>query len=195
MLSLLHSTRTRIAQTILLGSALGIIGCSTPPQHATSIPAPRTEPTAPKNTASPLALSTSGYGAIRFGSKLNQLPADILSTLKHPIDPDEFECTYVEFKRYPNVAFMVESGIITRADLLKNQPNTLGATLGMSSTQIRKRYPSMVVTQHEYEEKGHYLTFSTPNKKSAFVLEEVLGRITAIRAGLQPSVSYVEGCA
>ena len=200
MLSSLRPTRTR-TRMILLCASLTLIGCATPPQHSNPIPTPPSKPTAtqsttppPKTIATPM-LSTSGYGAIRFGGQLNQLPQDIRASLKHPIDPAEFECTFVEFKRYPNVIFMVESGIITRADLLKNQPNSLDATFNMSSAKLRSRYPNMQVSQHEYEEKGHYLTLPTANKKSAFVLEEVKGRITAIRAGLQPSVSYVEGCA
>ena len=198
MLPSLRPTRTR-TRMILLCASLTLISCATPAQHSSSIPAPRSEPTAqsttppPKTVAAPM-LSTSGYGAIRFGGKLNQLPQDIRASLKHSIDPAEFECTFVEFKRYPNVMFMVESGIITRADLLKNQPNSLDATFNMSSAKLRSRHPNMQVSQHEYEEKGHYLTFPTANKKSAFVLEEVKGRITAIRAGLQPSVSYPEGC-
>jgi len=115
--------------------------------------------------------------------------------IKRPIPAEERGCSYVEFKRYPDVAFMVENDIITRADLSKTQPNSLGASFGMTSAEILKRHPNAVVTKHKYDEAGHYLTLSAPDRRSAFVLEESKGRITEIRSGLLPSVKYVEGCA
>lgn len=90
---------------------------------------------------------------------------------------------------------MVENDVITRADLRQNLPNSLNVTFNMSSAEILKRHPNAVVTKHKYDEAGHYLTLSAPDRRSAFVLEESKGRITEIRSGLLPSVKYVEGCA
>ena len=166
-------------------SIIGLAACTTGSQY----PSAQTQPIPAAPT-----LSMQGYGEIQFGEKLSQLPQALRDSMKQPIAPEERECAYVAFARYPNILFMVENDVITRADLRQSLPNSLNVTFNMSSAEVLKRHPSAVITEHKYDETGHYLTVSAPDRRTAFVLEESKGRITAIRAGLNPSVNYVEGC-
>lgn len=166
-------------------SIIGLAACTTGSQY----PSAQTQPIPAAPT-----LSMQGYGEIQFGEKLSQLPQALRDSMKQPIAPEERECAYVAFARYPNILFMVENDVITRADLRQSLPNSLNVTFNMSSAEVLKRHPSAVITEHKYDKTGHYLTVSAPDRRTAFVLEESKGRITAIRAGLNPSVNYVEGC-
>ena len=166
-------------------SIIGLAACTTGSQY----PSAQTQPIPAAPT-----LSMQGYGEIQFGEKLSQLPQALRDSMKQPIAPEERECAYVAFARYPNILFMVENDVITRADLRQSLPNSLNVSFNMSSAEVLKRHPSAVITEHKYDETGHYLTVSAPDRRTAFVLEESKGRITAIRAGLNPSVNYVEGC-
>ena len=182
-----HSASTiRTALWITLFSIMGATACSTPST-------PTESKTAPAPSATPV-LTTQGYGDIRFGDKMSQIPESVRASMKRPIPKDERECTFIEFTQYPNILFMLENDTFTRADMRGNIPNDLKLLIGMSSEEVLRRYPQAVVTQHKYVETGHYLTIWAPDKRSAFVLEEENGRITQIRSGLEPSVSYVEGC-
>ena len=180
--------RTNTLMRPLIAAACSIIGlaaCTTGSQY----PSAQTQPIPAAPT-----LSMQGYGEIQFGEKLSQLPQALRDSMKQPIATEELECAYVAFARYPNILFMVENDVITRADLRQSLPNSLNVTFNMSSAEVLKRHPSVVITEHKYDETGHYLTVSAPDRRTAFVLEESKGRITAIRAGLNPSVNYVEGC-
>jgi hypothetical protein len=47
---------------------------------------------------------------------------------------------------------------------------------------------------HKYEPQSHYLVLPSTDGMSALVFEESGGLITKVRAGVEPSVEYVEGC-
>ncbi|MCE9616514.1 MAG: hypothetical protein K8T26_19745 [Lentisphaerae bacterium] len=139
-------------------------------------------------------LSPESYGAVKFGSRLS----DIENRLGCQADPPERErdadCDFVTFATYPEVHFMVEAGIVTRADALDDTvSNSLGITVGTSFEDVRRRFPSVVIEEHVYAD-GHYLIFRSRNGKRALLFEEVEGKITCVRGGLEPSVEYVEGC-
>lgn len=138
-------------------------------------------------------LSPTGYGPIKFGARLDDIEKAIGPRLdpERPLDPG---CGYVRFKTLPGVRFMVEGGIITRADAEAGVSNTLNIEVGASLDSIRKARPEARIAPHKYDPEGHYVTFSSPDSHAAIVMEEGAGVIKAIRAGLQPSVAYVEGC-
>jgi hypothetical protein len=58
----------------------------------------------------------------------------------------------------------------------------------------RAKHPKGRLKPHKYDEHGHYFVLDAPKRKAALLFEEASGRITGVRAGLQPSVEYVEGC-
>lgn len=89
---------------------------------------------------------------------------------------------------------MVEEGVITRAESSVAVPTSLGLTVGASMEAVKKSVPSVVIEPHQYDPDGHYLIFKSPDGKTAVVMEEGGGKVTAVRGGLEPSVEYVEGC-
>lgn len=140
-----------------------------------------------------LTLGPAGYGAVVFGQPLVAAERALGEKLDgRRLNPD---CDVVAFKAYPDVRFMVENGVITRADLQDlTLANSTGITPAMTLDEIRRRYPEASIGPHKYDPKGHTIVIRTPGKASAVVIEESQGRITRIRAGLQPAVDYVETC-
>jgi hypothetical protein len=137
-------------------------------------------------------LSPRGYGEIQFGTQLT----DVESRLKERAAPRnrEFGCDFVQFKKFPGVQFMVEDGIVTRADVIPNIPNSIGVRVGTRLSEVKRRFPEVKIEPHKYVEHGHYLSLPTADGKAALLFEEDDGRVTDVRAGLFPSVAYVEGC-
>lgn len=143
------------------------------------------------HAANPI-LSPHGYGLIRFGQTLKHAES-VLDERPKADDPEE-PCTYVSFRKYPSVRFMVEDGVITRADVQAPIQNTSGIKVGMSIARAKRIQPRLQVEPHKYDPDGHYLTFSTRPKQFSLVFETDKFKVTNIRGGMQPSVGYVEGC-
>lgn len=136
-------------------------------------------------------LSPQGYGPIQFGMKIEAAEAAVKQSVTGKYSRSG--CDYVQFKQYPNLRFMIEDGVVTRADAKKGVKNSANIQAGMSLKQVKKMYPQAVIEPHKYDDEGHYVILSAPGNR-AIVLEESKGKITDIRAGLKPSVEYVEGC-
>lgn len=138
-------------------------------------------------------LSDVSYGIIRFGDRLARAEQRLNEKATPGIG--DHNCGYVTFRQYPGVEFMVEKGMITRADIADASiPNILSVKIGTKLSKVKRRYPDVLIKRHQYEPDGHYLIFKSADQKKAIVLEETDGKITAIRAGLEPSVEYAEGC-
>ena len=163
-----------------------------PGHAAATTTAPGDAPGAGPSTASNV-LSAGGIGAIRFGMTLAEAEQAVggKAALPTPFDP---ACSMVRFPALPKLRFMVEDGTVTRADADPGVDNAVGAAVGDTLAQVRDRHPEVQVGPHKYDENGHYLTFPSADGRAAIVLEESGGRITRIRAGLQPAVAYVEAC-
>ena len=86
-------------------------------------------------------LSPQGYGAVKFGGALSQLEARIGESA----NPRKREagCAFVTFVRFPNIRFMVEDGIVTRADATRTVKNSAGVRIGMSLSEVLRRHPSI----------------------------------------------------
>jgi hypothetical protein len=138
-------------------------------------------------------LSAQGYGPARFGTRLSDVERVLEEKSEH-LGTNDPACHSVRFNQLPGVRFMVENGIITRADAGPGTPNELGLAAGDTLAQAKNKYPGIEVGPHKYLPAGHYLTIRGADAKSAIVMEEDGKRITAIRAGLEPAVAYVEGC-
>jgi len=179
--------------SLLLGM-IALLGACT--ERAPSPAAPSTAGTVaaegPALDASKL-LSAEGIGAIRFGMTLAQAQQAVgaKASLPQPFDP---ACSMVRFAGLPKLRFMVENGIVTRADAEAGVENALGIAVGDSLATVRARHPEAQVTPHKYDENGHYLTFPGAEGRAAIILEASGDKVTTIRAGLEPSVAYVETC-
>ena len=145
------------------------------------------------NMARANVLSPQGYGAIHFGMRIEAAESNLKQLTKKRYVGEG--CEYVEFRQYPNLRFMVEEGIVTRADSGRGIRNSAGVSVGASFAKVKAMYPKVVVRPHKYDDDGHYLILDAAGGHAALVLEESDGKVTAIRAGLKPAVEYVEGCA
>ena len=140
----------------------------------------------------PLLLTQERMGQVVFGASLKSVEDALSESVSDQIkDP---ACSMVSFKAYPGTLFMVEEGVVTRADAAPDVPNALGITVGESREAVLERYPKAQVDPHKYLEGGYYLTFQSKDGKAAIILEVGDDKVLEIRAGLQPSVSYVERC-
>jgi hypothetical protein len=139
-------------------------------------------------------LTRTSYGEITFGDRLEKVELDLnMKATSEEIKFDEY-CHYVTFAIYPFVYFMVEYGIITRADAAGDVPNELGICVGTLFSEVRGKYPDVVIEEHPYDPEGHYLIFKSKDGKNAIIMEEVEGKITSVRGGLTRSVEAIEGC-
>lgn len=142
---------------------------------------------------SPLVLSTDSYGPVKFGARLAKVENTVGSKALE-LGAKDPACHSVRFASLPGIRFMVENGIVTRADAEPGVANALGLTPGDTLATATERHPALRVGPHKYEPAGHYLTMTSPDGRSAIVMEEDGKAITKIRAGVLPSVNYVEGC-
>jgi hypothetical protein len=197
----MESSKMRIS--ILTALLLSVVaGCSkqpasnSPAEQQAAASAPASGPAMPvPPAAAPEAriLSFEGYGPVRFGAKLSDVEQQ-LGVKSEPLGENDPACSSVRFKPVPGVRFMVEKGVITRADADAGTANSLGLAVGDTLAQAKEKVPSIDVGPHKYLPAGHYLTVKSPDAGAAIILEEDGKAITKIRAGLQPAVGYVEVC-
>ncbi len=143
-----------------------------------AVPLEKVMPPPPIKTVKPknLLLSDQSIGPISFGAPLSQV-----------------ECGYVSFEALPKVRFMVEKGVIVRADVDAQIANANGIRVGDTEAELKGKFANLKVEPHEFVAGGH--VFTLPGQgKSAMVMESDGAKVTSIRAGLQPAVSYSEGC-
>ena len=116
-----------------------------------------------------------------------------------PAGVDTTGCDYLVWRGGPaGVQVMFDEHRIARVDVDTTSIATAaGARVGDDEARIKRLYPGRVkVTPHKYED-GHYLTVTptaAADRKFRIVFETARGRVTRYRAGMMPSVEYVEGC-
>lgn len=137
-------------------------------------------------------LSPSGYGLVQFGQPLESVEKN----LGEAASPKEREsaCDFVTFRKYPRIRFMVEEGIVTRADAKAGVRNSAKIGVGSSLARVQAMHPGIRIMPHKYDDKGHYLILDSTDGSAAVLFEVSGGKVTHVRAGKKPSVEYVEGC-
>lgn len=196
-------------QKILLIGAFALLSaCSeraAPPATSPQEPAATTAPAAPPAVAMPEnapataapttsnVLSAEGIGKIRFGMTLAQAEQAVGAKAERPT-PFDPACSMVRFAALPKLRFMVESDKVTRADAEVGVENAVGVAIGDTLDKVREKHPAAEVSMHKYDKNGHYVTFPSADGRAAIILEESGGKVTKVRAGLQPAVAYVETC-
>lgn len=164
-------------------------GCSPP---AADLRGQTLAPAPAERIARPV-LSVRGFGPVQFGDRLSAVEQK-LQEQSVRLGGNDPACGFVRFNQLPGARFMVEQGIVTRADADAGTPNELGLAVGDTLAQARQKYPALKVSPHKYLPTGHYLSIASAAPKAAILLEEDGKHITQIRAGLEPAVSYVENC-
>ena len=182
----------------LLALVAGLAGCAQPPAS----------PSAAPDAAAVLAqnvLSQDGLAPVRIGMP----PAEAEAALGAAIEgrgSGDVGCwmTRRADGARSDVFYMVENGRITRIDVaklpgaatpMKPIVTDKGIGIGASESAVRESYgDGLIVQPHKYDENGHYLIVDSADKKSALVFETSAGVVVTFRAGLHPSVDYVEAC-
>jgi hypothetical protein len=139
-------------------------------------------------------LSASSYGRITFGMSMASAERMLREKVGPPGEFEDESCRYIKFKAYPYADFMIENGIITRADVSAEARNALGIAVGDSLSSVMQRFPKVAIEPNHYDQNDHDLIFKRNDGKAAVIAGESQGKIIDIRAGLRPSVGYVEGC-
>ena len=180
--------------TLLSTIVLALAACKDKSSVTTIAPPPAPAAAAPAsadNTAP--VLTAQGFGAVRFGQQLADAEKTLGEKAQSRGDADP-ACTYVKFDKLPGAKFMVETGVITRAEADAGIPNELGVAVGDTVELAKAKHPAVQVGPHKYVPEGQYLTFKNADSNNAIVMEAEGSKITKIRSGVEPAVSYVEGC-
>jgi hypothetical protein len=145
-----------------------------------------------------MTVTEHGIGPLRAGMTFAEASAALDGALLVPVGVDTTGCDYLVWSGAPpGVHVMFDEHHIARVDVdTASTATAAGARVGDDEARIKRLYPGHVtVTPHKYED-GHYLTvIQTPaDPRFRIVFETARGRVTRYRAGMMPSVEYVEGC-
>ena len=152
------------------------------------MPPAAVKPSKPKD----LILSAQAVGPVTFGTPLSDVEISLGQAMRLD-EVDNPECSFVAFKALPKVSFLVEKGVITRADVGPEVPNTSGVRVGDTEEQVRQTHADVKLAPHGQLSGGHILTIQGEGK-AAIVMESDGTKITKVRAGLQPSVTPSLAC-
>jgi hypothetical protein len=137
-----------------------------------------------------------GVGPVRIGMTVPQLNVVLHQRFSIPKDKDEQACFYVKPTKHPQIAFMIENGRLSRANV--DGPGistTEGVQVGDSEEHARRVYGARLkVEPHKYIDDGHYLTVRSSDGLYGIRFETEKGKIQRFYAGRFKAVQYVEGC-
>src|ERR1041384_128693 len=141
--------------------------------------------------AKPWVLRFDGAGPVKIGMSLDQLNAALNEGFSIPEDEEEKACFYAEPSRHPGIAFMVQNGRVTRADVTKRNISTaLGIRVGDSEARVMKAYGARIkVESHAYTgPEGHYLTVYSQKGRYGLRFETDGRKVTSFYAGEAPAI-------
>ena len=144
-------------------------------------------------SANETSLNYDSYGPVKFGTKIQDVEV-LLKEKSIKNNNDEAGCYYIKFNSLPNASFMVEEGIVKRAEININSPTILNIPVSFKLKDIKNKYPQVTINRHQYAPDGYYIVFNNSKNTKAILYEYYENKIQMIRAGLKPAVEYVEGC-
>ena len=143
-------------------------------------------------------ITLDGIGPLRVGLSVAAASRAAGEALIEAEDqPSESDaCHHVRLRSVRSVLFMVENDRIVRVETADPRFRTAsGVHVGDSESKVRGIYGSRLeVSQHTYNEDGHYFTVRSSDGGRALVMETDGKHVVYIRAGLVPAAEYVEGC-
>jgi hypothetical protein len=155
----------------------------------------------PVTTAHPFAVTDSGAGALRIGMTFAQAARALGDPVPDTSSADS-ACAYVVLSGVPaGVRLMWVSGHLARVEVVDTLvPTSRGVRVGDAATRVDSAYRGLVtVTPHKYDPRASYrVVRSESPADSAFRLvfeTDSTQRVARYRAGREPEVEWVEGCA
>lgn len=137
------------------------------------------------------ALGPEGLGAIKVGSAP---PA----SLKGDAAPISQGCRIFSDKAR-RVYAMTDGKVVTRVTAMRGSPvkTAAGLATGESEAEVRRAYPDVTQEPHKYvEAPAKYLDWRPGGGNTGLRFEiDAQGKVSAIHAGREPEIEYVEGCA
>lgn len=142
-------------------------------------------------------VSNRAVGPVRFGMTMAQALVATGGRLR--VDDCNETCCSVSLTGSEDVSFLAEDGVITRVQVTTPGIRTLsGRGVGDTEAAIQRAFPGQIrAEEHTYDENGHYLVFlprDRADQSHGIIFDTDGQRVTGVRAGLWPSVGYVEGC-
>lgn len=138
-------------------------------------------------------LSQDGFGPVRWGMTVAEAGKALGGGLA--VDGAPGDCHWEVAKSLPGVAFMVEKGRITRADVSEPRWATdRGLHLGDPEEKARQLYGRDLEKWGVEDHAMNRFIVQSKARQRALFLESDGKVITTLRAGQQPSVEYYEGC-
>jgi Peptidase family M23 len=146
------------------------------------------------------------FGPVNVGATAAEAAKAIGSPLIGDVSTED--CGYARPRFGPGgVSFMMIGGRIARIEInscqLKTRGppagtgNDLGAGIGDTEGRVKRLYPGIKVSEHKYDDNGHYLTLvpkDAIDSKYRLIFETDGKVVTKFRAGRIPEVEWVEGC-
>jgi hypothetical protein len=142
-------------------------------------------------------LGSEGMDDVHFGMDRAEVEAALGHALYGDTEPG---CHYLTPKPEDEksaVRLMFDEGKLRRIDVTGPAIEIEGGGhVGMQADEIRKLYPGLVEQPHKYEAGALYLIVDPPAVGDGKVIFETspAGRVKSARAGIEPNVSFVEGC-
>lgn len=160
---------------------------------ATASVAKMPAPTAPPSAESGGGLLTlEGLGDLAIGKAV---PAGSSFTSRADPMPGS-DCNTLSSPRYPGVYALVEGGVVRRITVAGDSKVKLVEGVGVGSTeqQVLSAFPGFRSEPHKYVGgNAKYLTQPGDDPRLRFEIGED-GKVTDIHVGMNPQLSYVEGC-
>ena len=161
--------------------------------------------TAPADAAERLVLRPDGFGPVSFGMTVAQAAAALGVTFAETREAGSPSKTCRHVRRadgaQPNLVYMVEDGKITRVEVFRSRDPSAptiaaeGISVGSSESAVRAKYRERLkASPNTYSDTGIDIEVLTPDGRHGLVFMTEKGTVTSVRAGLVPSVRYIEGC-
>jgi hypothetical protein len=193
---------SRLARVL---TAVGLlVGCQGDTQQqadATAVATtPQVEAEVPPPPSTPVwQLEMDGIGPGRVGMTV-AAAEQVLGTAKIERLEDGDVCGYANFAGLPEgVSFMVAGDTLVRANVDAEGVRTVeGLGVGSTEAEVKAVFGSRVTVElHPYTgPEGHYLVVVDPRRPNFRMIFETDGKlVTSFRAGREPEVRLIEGCA
>lgn len=157
---------------------------------------------APENAAEatpvgPDILTPVGLGTIGIGRAPAIAGAGVLTEDENQLSD---ECRTLKASGYPHIYVMSDGERVTRITVMDGSEVRTAKGIGPGATEaeVRAAYPDVREEPHKYEAAPAKNLYWEPQGKDGNALRFEIGgdgKVSLIHAGVQPSLSYVEGCA